>query len=145
MTADPRSLAEEQFCYLTTTGHVTDRPHEIEIWFAVEDLTLYLLSGARDRSDWVRNLRRNSKVTVRIDGELLDGRARVVEDDKEEPAPAGSSSINTSASWEASPIGNAPPCRSPWISPSDDRRPGRETPAPLRNRASACGSEAPGR
>ncbi len=33
------------------------KPHEIEIWFADDDDTLYMLSGGGDRSDWVRNLR----------------------------------------------------------------------------------------
>ena len=84
MAADPRSLADEEFCYLTTTGRVTGRPHEIEIWFEVEDRTLYLLSGGRDRSDWVKNLRQNPEVTVRINGERFGGRARVVEDAEED-------------------------------------------------------------
>ncbi len=84
MATDPRSLAGEEFCYLTTTGRVTGRPHEIEIWFAVEDHTLYMLSGARDRSDWVKNLYRSPEVTVRIGGEHLGGRARIIEDAKED-------------------------------------------------------------
>ncbi len=29
---DPRELDAEQFCYLTTIGRVTGRPHEIENW-----------------------------------------------------------------------------------------------------------------
>jgi deazaflavin-dependent oxidoreductase (nitroreductase family) len=74
----------EAFCYLTTTGRVTGRPHEIEIWFAIEDLTLYMLSGARDRSDWVKNLQRTPEVTVRIAGECFKGDARVVEDPEED-------------------------------------------------------------
>ena len=32
---DLRALADEDFCYLTTTGRVTGRPHEIEIWFSL--------------------------------------------------------------------------------------------------------------
>jgi deazaflavin-dependent oxidoreductase (nitroreductase family) len=86
MPIDPRDLADEEFCYLTTTGRVTGRPHEIEIWFALghSGHTLYLLSGGRDRSDWVKNLRRNPKVTVRIDGEHFESLARVVEDAKED-------------------------------------------------------------
>jgi deazaflavin-dependent oxidoreductase (nitroreductase family) len=86
MPADPRDLADEEFCYLTTTGRVTGRPHEIEIWFALgdSDRTLYLLSGGRDRSDWVKNLRRNPEVTVRIDGEYFGGRARIAEDEEED-------------------------------------------------------------
>ncbi len=59
-------------------------PHEIEIWFAIESQTLYLLSGGRDRSDWVKNLRRNPKVTVRINGEDFGGQARIIEDTEED-------------------------------------------------------------
>ncbi len=80
------NFSDEEFCYLTTIGHVTGRPHEIEIWFALGDSghTLYLLSGGRDRSDWVKNLRRNPEVNVRIDGERIGGQARIVEEDDED-------------------------------------------------------------
>ena len=84
MTADPRSLADEDFCYLTTVGRVSGRPHEIEIWFAIENNSLYMLSGDRDRSDWVRNLRRNPEVTVRLAGESFEGHARLVESEEED-------------------------------------------------------------
>jgi deazaflavin-dependent oxidoreductase (nitroreductase family) len=84
MPVDLRSIAGEDFCYLTTTGRVTGRPHEIEIWFALEGRTLYMLSGGRDRSDWVKNLRRTPEVTVRIAGECFEGRARIVEDPEED-------------------------------------------------------------
>ncbi len=86
MPIDPRDLADEEFCYLKTIGRISGRPHEIEIWFALEDegYTLYMLSGARDRSDWVKKLRLNPEVTVRLTGEDFEGRARVVEDAKEE-------------------------------------------------------------
>ena len=83
-TPDLRALADEDFCYLTTTGRATGRPHEIEIWFALEDQTLYMLSDGRDHSDWVKNLRRTPRVTVRIARELFDGHARVVEDPEED-------------------------------------------------------------
>ncbi|HET7478443.1 MAG TPA: nitroreductase family deazaflavin-dependent oxidoreductase [Rubrobacteraceae bacterium] len=81
---DLHALAVEDFCYLTTTGRATGRPHMIEIWFALEDSTLYMLSGGRDRSDWVKNLRENPQVTVRIADETFEGRARVVEDSEED-------------------------------------------------------------
>ena len=58
----------EQYAYLTTVGRRTGRPHTIEIWFAELDGTLYLLSGGADRSDWVRNLRREPRVRVRLGG-----------------------------------------------------------------------------
>jgi deazaflavin-dependent oxidoreductase (nitroreductase family) len=80
-------LADEAFCYLTTTGRVSGEPREVEIWFALEGQTLYMLSGGRDRSDWVRNLLRDPQVQVRIAGHTFEGSARVV-DDPEEDATA---------------------------------------------------------
>ena len=84
MPVDLPSLAGEDFCYLTTVGQASGRPHEIEIWFAFADDTLYLLSGGRDRSDWVKNLLRTPEVKVRIAGGRFEGRARVVEDPEED-------------------------------------------------------------
>ncbi len=75
--------AEDDFCYLTTRGRVTGRPHEIEIWFAASGRTLYLLSGGQDRSDWVRNLRADPAVTVRVRDTTYDATARVVEESEE--------------------------------------------------------------
>jgi len=75
------------FCYLTTTGRVSGRPHTIEIWFALRDRTLYLLSGGGDRSDWVRNLLAHPEVSVRIgrrDAPALAARARVVDPSSDE-------------------------------------------------------------
>ena len=83
---DLRNLANENFCYLTTTGRVTGRPHEIEMWFSFipETRTLYMLSGGRGRSDWVKNLIRDPEVTVRIAGEKLSGLAREARDAEED-------------------------------------------------------------
>jgi deazaflavin-dependent oxidoreductase (nitroreductase family) len=83
---DLRALADEDFCYLTTTGRVTGRPHEIEIWFSLvpETKTLYMLSGGRERSDWVKNFRRDPEVTVRIAKEEFGGRAREARDAQED-------------------------------------------------------------
>jgi deazaflavin-dependent oxidoreductase (nitroreductase family) len=70
---------DDDFCYLTTRGRVTGRPHEIEIWFALDGRTLYLLSGGGERSDWVRNLRAEPAVTVRLRNTTHAATARVVE------------------------------------------------------------------
>jgi deazaflavin-dependent oxidoreductase (nitroreductase family) len=74
------------FCYVTTTGRRSGRPHTIEIWFGERDGTIYLLSGGGDRSDWVRNMRRDPKVSVRIAGGDRQGTARFVDDPAEEAA-----------------------------------------------------------
>ena len=66
--SDLRALDNEQFCYLTTTGRVTGRPHQID----------------SDISDWVENLRRAPEVIVRIAEATFDGHARVVEDGAED-------------------------------------------------------------
>lgn len=75
--------AGEQYCYLTTTGRVTGQPRRIEIWFAIDRDTLYMLSGGGDSSDWVKNLRRNPSVRVEIATGSFQGRARVVKDPTE--------------------------------------------------------------
>jgi deazaflavin-dependent oxidoreductase (nitroreductase family) len=73
-------FADAQYCYLTTTGRVTGQSHRIEIWFAIDQDTLYMLSGAGDRSDWVKNLRREPTVTIEVGTGKFQGRARVVTD-----------------------------------------------------------------
>jgi deazaflavin-dependent oxidoreductase (nitroreductase family) len=77
-------LAGEAYCYLTTTGRVTGKPHEIEIWFGLNGNTLYLLSGGMDKSDWVRNLLKTPSVTVRVGKQTFNATARLVKDEKEE-------------------------------------------------------------
>ena len=85
--SDPKSispsLAKEEYCYLTTIGRVSGRPHEIEIWFGLQDNSLYLLSGSKS-SDWVKNLLKNPSVSVRIGKHRLTGTARLVQDKEED-------------------------------------------------------------
>jgi deazaflavin-dependent oxidoreductase (nitroreductase family) len=77
-TLDP-AVAGDDYCYLTTTGRVTGRPHEIEIWFGLEGTTLYMLSGGGDRSDWVKNLRAQPSCAVRIRETRFPARARILD------------------------------------------------------------------
>jgi deazaflavin-dependent oxidoreductase (nitroreductase family) len=83
LAPDSGVLANEDFCYLTTTGRATGRPHEIEIWFALDGTDLYMLSDS-DHSDWVKNLRKTPEVTVRIAERTFKGRARVVGEGRED-------------------------------------------------------------
>jgi deazaflavin-dependent oxidoreductase (nitroreductase family) len=78
------SLAKEDFCYLTTKGRVTGRPHQIEIWFGARARSIYLLSGGGDKADWVKNLRKDPNVTVRIGKQHFQGTARLVTEEQEE-------------------------------------------------------------
>lgn len=63
---DTKIADREQFCYLTTAGRRTGAPHTIEIWFAGAGASLFLVSGAGDRSDWVKNLLADATAGVRI-------------------------------------------------------------------------------
>jgi len=63
---------------------VSGEPHEIEIWFALSDGVVYMLSGGGDRSDWVRNLRANPAVTIRLGDERRACVARTAMDADEE-------------------------------------------------------------
>jgi len=83
MTADPQQFAADDFCYLTTTGRVSGKPHTIEIWFALDGNVLYMLAGSHD-SDWVKNLRRSPDVTVRLREVTFAGQARVVDQPEED-------------------------------------------------------------
>ena len=75
---------KEEYCYLTTKGRKTGNPHEIEIWFVIHGDSLYLMSGGMDKSDWVRNLIEEPKVTIRISSQNFDAHARVVKNEAEE-------------------------------------------------------------
>ena len=71
--------AASRFGYLRTIGRVTGREYEIEIWFAAdpeEPQRLFLLSGGRDRSNWVRNLRREPALRFRIGERVWQGSGR---------------------------------------------------------------------
>jgi deazaflavin-dependent oxidoreductase (nitroreductase family) len=81
-------VEDTPFCYLTTRGRRTGQPHTIEIWFVVAGSTAYLMAGGRDRADWVRNLRADPAVRLRIGCETWAATGRVVEAGTPEDADA---------------------------------------------------------
>lgn len=87
-----RAGIDEAFCYITTTGRRTGRPHRIEIWFAGEpgSSTLYVLAGGRERADFVRNAMADPRVTVTIGDREAEATARIVEPASGEDALARS-------------------------------------------------------
>jgi len=70
-------LADTEYCYLTTIGRRSARPHRIEIWFVAHDDGAYLLSNSAG-ADWYRNLEARPAVTLEIAGERRDTIARPV-------------------------------------------------------------------
>ena len=85
----PAALAALDFGYVTTRGRTSGRPHRIEIWFAAspDSDTIFMLSGGRDRADWVRNLVASPRCTVEIGDARFTGYGRVIEGtDEDEPA-----------------------------------------------------------
>ena len=77
-------LAGESFAYLTTTGRVSGKAHTIEIWFALENGKLYMLSGGGDRADWVKNIRKSSEVRVRVGSQTVRAKARILREGTKE-------------------------------------------------------------
>lgn len=71
--------ARHQYCYLTTVGRVTGRPHTIEIWFVEHEGSAWLFTEPDGATDWVRNLRREPRVMLRVGLAEVVARADVVE------------------------------------------------------------------
>ena len=71
-------LADQDFAYLTTTGRHSGKQHTIEIWFALHEGRMYLLSGGGDRADWVKNLKKTPAVRIRIGTRSASGTARAL-------------------------------------------------------------------
>ena len=74
---------DRQFLYLTTTGRVTGRPREIEIWFTERGGRYYLIAEHRERANWVRNIQARPQVNVRLGDHQFDAAARIVREDRE--------------------------------------------------------------
>jgi deazaflavin-dependent oxidoreductase (nitroreductase family) len=76
---DAAAHADDDFCYLTTTGRISGKPHRIEIWFVVEEGLVFLLAGGRDSADWVRNVRAEADVTFELAGETCAATAWIAD------------------------------------------------------------------
>jgi deazaflavin-dependent oxidoreductase (nitroreductase family) len=59
---------------------MTGKPREIEIWFIIRGKKFYLFSEQREASGWVKNIRRNPNVSVRIGRPRLKAVAKVLDD-----------------------------------------------------------------
>jgi deazaflavin-dependent oxidoreductase (nitroreductase family) len=77
-------LGALDYCYLTTKGRRSGSPHTIEIWFALRGEAVYLLAGGGDGSDWVKNVRSDPTVGLRLGDRDLICKARLVGDPEED-------------------------------------------------------------
>jgi deazaflavin-dependent oxidoreductase (nitroreductase family) len=73
------SVADQQVLHLTTVGRRSGLPREIEIWFVVQCQRLYLFAETGEAAAWVKNIRGNPQVTVRIGECHIDAIARVLD------------------------------------------------------------------
>jgi len=76
--ASLHTVADKQILYLTTIGRTTGLPRQIEIWFVVCRERFYLFAERGEAAGWVKNVRRNPKVMVRIGEWRIDATARVL-------------------------------------------------------------------
>jgi deazaflavin-dependent oxidoreductase (nitroreductase family) len=105
-----QDVADADFCYLTTIGRVSGRPHTIEIWFAVYGEAIYMLSGNLNRSDWVRNVVKQPRVEVRFgsrNAEPHAGHGRIVDAQAEPDLDAAVRRVVATKydEWETGPEG----------------------------------------
>ncbi|HZT88373.1 MAG TPA: nitroreductase family deazaflavin-dependent oxidoreductase [Stellaceae bacterium] len=77
--ANLRNIADKQVLYLTTNGRRTGLPREIEIWFVVDRDRLYLFAETGEAAAWVKNIRQNPEVSVRIGDRRIAAAARVLD------------------------------------------------------------------
>src|SRR5215467_10246622 len=79
--ASIQNVADRQVLYLTTIGRRTGLRREIEIWFVVCRERFYLFAETGEAAAWVKNIRRNPVVAVRIGERQIGATARVLERD----------------------------------------------------------------
>ncbi len=56
----------ESFLYLTTMGHKSGNPHDIEIWYVEHNGAYYLCAGSKEKSHWVQSIQAQPQVTFSV-------------------------------------------------------------------------------
>jgi deazaflavin-dependent oxidoreductase (nitroreductase family) len=73
------SNSDLQFIYVTTTGRVTGKPREIEIWFVELHGRLYIFAEHFFETQWVKNIQRDPAIRVRMRGREFASKARILD------------------------------------------------------------------
>ncbi|MGH7966438.1 MAG: pyridoxamine 5'-phosphate oxidase family protein [Candidatus Binatia bacterium] len=76
-------VADHSTVALTTIGRRSGKPHTKPIWFVYDQGRLYLQAGRGGQTDWYRNLKKNSQMTLVIDALTFSGKAKFITDPQE--------------------------------------------------------------
>jgi deazaflavin-dependent oxidoreductase (nitroreductase family) len=69
-----KRVAGKQTTTLTHYGCKTGKPHEVTIWFVLDDDKLYIGTANVNRQ-WVRNVQKTPKIRLSIGSETFEGNA----------------------------------------------------------------------
>jgi deazaflavin-dependent oxidoreductase (nitroreductase family) len=74
-----KKVTGKQTTELTHYGRKTGKPHEVTIWFVLDDEKLYI-GTANVKHQWVRNVQKTPQIRLSIGGETFEGNARFLTD-----------------------------------------------------------------
>ena len=74
-----RRVAEKRTTRLTHYGRKTGKPHDVTIWFVLDDDRLYIGTASVNRQ-WVRNVQKTPQIKLSMGGETFEGNARFLTD-----------------------------------------------------------------
>ena len=80
---DLARVASQKLLRLTTVGRKTRAPHTVELWFAVRDGKVYL-SHEGEETDWMKNIKKNARVSFEIGDSNFAGKGRYLEEHTDE-------------------------------------------------------------
>ena len=78
--------SRDKYLYLTTIGRISGEPREIEIWFVESNGNFYILAEHSHNAQWVKNIKQNPRVHVRIGDREFDATARALDKDRDRAA-----------------------------------------------------------
>src|SRR5437660_3340898 len=74
-----KKVAGKQTTTLTHYGRKTGKPHDVTIWFVLDDDKLYIGTANVNRQ-WVRNVKKTPQIKLSMGGETFSGTARFLTD-----------------------------------------------------------------
>jgi len=74
-----KRVARKQTTTLTHYGRKTGTPHEVTIWFVLDDDKLYIGTANVNRQ-WVRNVQKTPQIKLSMGGETFSGTSRFLTD-----------------------------------------------------------------